>query len=413
MNFKDRFLQISEFLAPYKSMWVNEIIELYPDGLEAYPREWIELLDTLDDDQLYRLDCLSDYGLIENSELGQWMKRMNELCQVQLKEIPETENLPDWAFNKVKGKKRHEILILAEVLKEIQNDKAFSHLVDIGGGVGHLARVMAHYKGIECISLDINQEFQELGKKRLEKYPKPPQGRDVKFITHDFTHELEGEMTKKIFTKDSFSLGLHTCGPLAIKHIDCALKNQTRGLLNFGCCYNRLDPESDINISDFAKAHGQEGFNTFTFTLASRGHSSMTKEDFIHKRRVKDYRYALHIYFHDILGIKELIPVGDSHHREYWKDFGEYALSKIEKIGMETQWKKEDFDKFFAQDSLQKSLNQLFKANIIRWQLGRTLELYILLDRILYIEQSGKKAQLLQFFSSDLSPRNIGVLYTE
>jgi len=413
MNYKDRFLNISKFLAPHRPMWENEIIELYPSGLDIFNRDWIAQLSKLSVEELWKVDCLSDASVLEGTAMGRWMHEMQDLCLLERKEVNQLQNLPDWAFNKVKGKKRHEILILAEVFKEIQNNKKFSHLVDIGGGVGHLARIMAHYNGIECISLDINEEFQTLGKKRLEKYPKPEFAKDVRFITHDFTRELEGEMTKKIFTEQSFSLGLHTCGPLALRHIECALQNKTRGLLNFGCCYNRLDPNTDINISETSKSSGLQGMNTYTFTLASRGHGSMGLEDFVHKRRVKDYRYALHIYFYDILGIKDLVPVGDSHHREYWVDFGEYAIGKLKKLGHEIKWSKEEFDQFFNQESIQRVLNDLFMVNIIRWQLGRTLELYILLDRALYIEEQGKEVKLIQFFDENLSPRNIGVLYTD
>jgi hypothetical protein len=52
-------------------------------------------------------------------------------------------------------------------------------------------------------------------------------------------------------------------------------------------------------------------------------------------------------------------------------------------------------------------------ANIIRWQLGRVLELYLLLDRAIYIEERGMSVELKQFFDENLSPRNIGLLCTE
>lgn len=413
MDYRQRFLQISEFLETHRRLWEGEVIFHYPNILDFYPIDWIEMLESLDEKTLWQVDCLSNFSLISETDMGKWMSEIADLSKVSPIDPPETQNLPDWAFNKVKGKKRHEILILSEVFKELQQTKPFSHLVDIGGGVGHLARVMAHYKSIECISLDINEEFQTLGQKRLEKYPKPNDAKDVRFITHDFTNELEKDLTKAIFTKESFSLGLHTCGPLALRHIDCAINHKTRGLLNFGCCYNRLNPETDNNISTFAKENGVLGMDTYTFTLASRGHASMTLEDFKHKRRVKEYRYALHLYFYKEMGIEEMLPVGDSHHREYWGDFSDYAIKKIDKLGMQTSWNKEDFENFYHSKEIQRDLSHLFMANIIRWQIGRVLELYILLDRANYIEEKGLKVELKQFFDENQSPRNIGLLCTE
>ena len=51
----------------------------------------------------------------------------------------------------------------------------------------------------------------------------------------------------------------------------------------------------------------------------------------------------------------------------------------------------------------------MFLCNIIRWQLGRALEVYLLLDRCLYLEEKGYQVSCLQFFDEEISPRNIGI----
>jgi hypothetical protein len=52
----------------------------------------------------------------------------------------------------------------------------------------------------------------------------------------------------------------------------------------------------------------------------------------------------------------------------------------------------------------------MFLCNIIRWQLGRLLEIYLLLDRCLFLEENGYKVKVEQYFEEALSPRNIGIL---
>jgi hypothetical protein len=52
----------------------------------------------------------------------------------------------------------------------------------------------------------------------------------------------------------------------------------------------------------------------------------------------------------------------------------------------------------------------MWLCNIIRWQLGRALEVYLLLDRCLYLEEQGFRVQIEQYFQETLSPRNIGIL---
>jgi hypothetical protein len=49
-------------------------------------------------------------------------------------------------------------------------------------------------------------------------------------------------------------------------------------------------------------------------------------------------------------------------------------------------------------------------CNLIRWQLGRALEIYILLDRALFLEEHQYQVSVKTYFKESLSPRNIGIL---
>ncbi|WP_034732825.1 methyltransferase [Bacteriovorax sp. Seq25_V] len=411
MNYTKRFDQIVAKIKEHQEMWNGEIITLYPDRLDIFNQEWVKELSLLTDEQLWQVDCFQNTEFLNEGSFKTWLNELNELCELPKYEYGELEKLPDFAFNKVKGKKRHEILVLAKLLKQVQAENDFSHLVDIGGGVGHLSRVMAHYKSIECISLDINKDFQTIGEKRLHKYTKPEDHKNVTFITHDFTYDLKEEQTRDIFTDKSFSLGLHTCGPLALKHIDVATVNKTLGFINFGCCYNKLNPQTDCNISQYSKNHGLT-LTDYAFTLACRGHSSMDYNAFKLKRRVKDFRYAIHIFFYKYFGIKEVVAVGDSEPREYWGKFSDYLIGKCEKLGMKNEYSAQFIDDFFEDAKMQEYLKELFLCNVIRWQYGRSLELYLLIDRCLYLQERGFSPLLLEFFDPSLSPRNIGILLT-
>ena len=52
----------------------------------------------------------------------------------------------------------------------------------------------------------------------------------------------------------------------------------------------------------------------------------------------------------------------------------------------------------------------MFLANIIRWQFGKAVEHALLTDRCLYLEENGFDVEMAEYFDSDLSPRNIGIL---
>ena len=65
----------------------------------------------------------------------------------------------------------------------------------------------------------------------------------------------------------------------------------------------------------------------------------------------------------------------------------------------------------FHQDvEIQKQIRKMFLANIIRWQFGKAIEHYILTDRCLYLEEKGFEVEMAEYFDSEKSPRNIGIL---
>lgn len=419
MNYQQQFTSIINILRPYSEIWQREVIDQYRAGKldSIYPKELISPLREISAKDLYQVDCKRVYSSLTDSKLKDLLQDLRSLEKIESIDeemIAGIEELPSWAFHKVKGKKQYEILTIANFLTNLQrtNKLSFKHVVDIGGGVGHLSRTLAYYFGMKTISLDINAEFQEIGKKRLEKFPKPEGHKNVEFINHDFSVDLDNKKNEEIFCKDSFSLGLHTCGPLAIKHMKVAAKHQSSGILNFGCCYNKLTPSEDINLSNFAKENSPLEFGRDSCTLATRGHQSMTYEEFEHKRKVKYYRYCLQFYIDDIYGKGiEVRPIGDAHKRLYLGDFATYAKSKCEENGIPIKFSNEEFESYL--NSHLEILETLFLCDIIRWQFGRALELYILIDRVLMLEEMDKKAELMCFFNEEESPRNMGIWYHE
>lgn len=410
MNYSQQFDQIVNFIKSDFDIWYNEILDLIPQRLEVFKKPWVMDLKTLSLEQLWQVDCFQKTELLPEGEFKEWLDQLTQLSKLPKFEYGQLDELTPWAFLKIKFKKKHEIQIIAQLIKKIKQDHNFSHLVDIGGGIGNLSRVLAHHYNTECISLDINEEFQKIGRTKLAKsIPPKTDFKNVTFINHDFTNPLDEDVTKKIFTPQSFSLGLHTCGPLAVKHIQVATDNHTKGFLNFGCCYYKLDTTSEINLSKHASKHGLK-LSQYSCTLAARGHSSMDFDGFKLKKRVKDFRYAIHLLMTREMGLPQIISVGEGDAKEYWGKFSDYVLPRFERLKINHSFSAEYLDQYFNAPKLQEYLHELYLCNVIRWQFGRALELYILLDRCMYLEEKGYSPLLHEYFDPLLSPRNIGLL---
>lgn len=411
MDIKSQALSLRDFLLRYRPLWEDEIMNQYPEGISLYPREWIDLLDSLSQEDLFAIDCKSILPQVAGSDFGAFMQEAHELSVLPV--IPESPLPPmeDWAYNGMKKKKRHEIERIVPRLKNKR--ESFSYVVDIGGGVGHLSRVLSLYHSIPSISLDRDAYFQSIGQERLKKFRHPEGAASIRFVNVTFGTKEEEDIARDVFKPESFSLGLHTCGSLANHLIKNTVAYKASGLLSFGCCYHRMDPEKDFPLSAFYRDHSFFGLNLYALSLATRSHAQRDRIVYNTKERVKYYRYALHLFLMKHFNNKYFRDVGECPIKTYWAPFAGYIRTKLAELGLAHNFSDHDFENFYQDESVQRELRVMWLCNLIRWQLGRALEVYLLLDRVFYLEENGYDVLIEQYFEESLSPRNIGLFATK
>jgi hypothetical protein len=406
---KERFDQIRDFLEPLEPIWSREVLADYPNTLQDYPSEWLDALESLDEQQLWDFDSHRDYTALLDSSLWSTIARAKELVVLEKRQLHPVD-LPNWASWKVSGKKQHEICQIVPFIHGKKSHYEISHGVDLGGGVGHLSRIMAHYEKIPFTSLDTNEQFQALGKERLKKYPLPEGAAPVNFVHHTLGSEQDKTFLQPLLAPGTFSVGLHTCGPLSLDHFRNFKSSESKAMLNFGCCYLKMNPAEHTNLSDHSKSNPLQ-LNKYALTLATRGHTEISWNDFQFKLRVKRFRYTLHFILQEHYGLHDFISVGESTTTVYKGSFADYAQLKLQGLSLESKLSKEQLQSYYDDQQVEKKFKRALLANLIRWQLGRALEVYLLLDRGIYMAEQGFKVTLEEFFDEKLSPRNIGLYF--
>lgn len=410
MNHRERFQEILDFLKPYQRIWQNEIMLMYPNPLEGYPMEWIEDLRRFQDkNDVIRLEKKDVFDYIQSPSLIEFYKRIEELCI--LPQVPAYTPMPEdsftWLF--MIPKKQHEIKRLAPHLNHLYHTHKVDQLVDIGGGIGLLAQTLNNQYRLKVTSLDMNPVLQKTGSDRHENNAKDPEN---KVQYKNIKVEDKGEFVE-VIQQNVMPVGLHTCGRLALDIIRVSSSKKVPALVNFGCCYHTLDKDTDLqNISKFAQGLDHLHMNKFALTLSCRAHRKMDEKDYDLKLKVKLYRYAIHILLHDHYEIKKLVTLGNSSPKLYDESFGFYALEQFKRINLEPRHTEEELNAFFAHPELKVLIDRMLAAGLIRNALGRAMELYLQLDRAIYLEEQGYKVEVQEFFEEELSPRNIGITAT-
>lgn len=397
-----QYSELLAFLRLHQACWQHEVLQDYSNSLAPYPKAWLLALDHMSDHELWLMDAKLDFDHIPNQELKDCLNELERLTQVkavQLRDIGCAHD-PARAFYGVRGKKRHEIEAIAPILQEL----AKSRLVDIGGGQGHLARIMAKHFNVPTLSVDRDASLQELGRKNLARLPHRPYPFDARVEFETF--ELGSDQAPaNAFAPDDFVLGLHTCGDLAWHLMQQSLKNDCAGLLSFGCCYSKMELDADGYALNGPK---DLKLSIHSLTLATRGHKNDSKNAFDFKVLVKRFRYTLHLFHWHKRDVKTFIPMGETVPRVYYGEFSEYALPRLAAHGIEAS--AQELNAFFQEEWVQKECRELLYANLIRWQFGRALELVILLDRAQKLSDAGMEVDLATYFNERISPRNIGIL---
>ncbi|HXH76748.1 MAG TPA: methyltransferase [Bacteriovoracaceae bacterium] len=408
MNFRKRFIEITDFLKPYQTIWQNEILLLYPTPLLHYPASWLEDLSRFSSkEDVLRLERKEVEGLIEDPGLKAFYERMKELIDIPVAGLYPGLPADHLTFLYMIPKKQHEIRQLAPILNQIYQKSGVDEVIDIGGGIGLLAQTLVNYYGMKVCSLDLDPVLQDTGLKRHMKNAKNPENmvnyKQVKV-------ELSEAKFVQLLSGNKMTVGLHTCGPLAVSQLSASAGHAVKRMVNFGCCYHKLEdfPEAQ-NISKFARENSPLTMSRYALTLSARAHRKLDEKEFDLKLKVKVYRYAIHFLLHDHYKMEGFLPLGNSKPELYDESFGTYVLEQLSRINVKPLHTKEELDYFFINPERQLLISKMLAGGIVRDAMGRLLELYILLDRVIFMEEHGYKVELLQCFDEVISPRNLGI----
>ena len=121
----------------------------------------------------------------------------------------------------------------------------------------------------------------------------------------------------------------------------------------------------------------------------------------------------MHFLMHDEYQLPEMVTLGNTHPKLYAQDFGVYALDQLQRISVTPKHTVEEFNHYFQDSERQQLIWNMLAAGLIRNAFGRLLEIYLLLDRAIYLEEHGYRCEVMEFFDEEKSPRNIGLTATK
>lgn len=400
MRLSQLLQDIYDLLLPFEQLWQTEPLEQYPihaTDLNEYLRE----LNDLDLNQLVQLEDAWEVPSKRAPRISKVLesakKIKNAIPQHPLDE-QSLHNNDNHLYRKMPFKKVHEIKTLIPIIKEVHQAQ---HIFDFGGGVGHLAQSLAMFCDKKITTFDRDKTLLESGKERIEKY--------FPELTDKVHFEYADIQDIQLKTKprgDEMLIGLHSCGPLSVKLIEYAL-NHRLSLCSYGCCYHKM--KNEFNLSSKAKELNLN-FSNHALMLAARSNTHLTMDDYQVRRHLKQLRYSLHLYLYHCLNKRDFIGFKKDKVNTQGKNFHTYAFEQLEKINIEfslTQKQANDFVK-----EHESTVEDMIRLGNFRAVFGQLIELYLIVDRGLFLVEQGYFVEISRTFDRKLSPRHLQLLAT-
>lgn len=268
--------------------------------------------------------------------------------------------------------------------------------LDWCAGKGHLGRLLAR-DGKPLLSLEFDNALVEDGQRLSDRLQLQARHMQQDVLASDAGEHLQAGHT---------AVALHACGDLHVRLLRLASSRGCRQLAVAPCCYNRIDGEHYQPLS-----HAAQGSTLLLSRDDLRLPLAETVTAGARVRRQRDGSMARRLAFdllqREVRGSDSYLPVPSVPPTWLDKPFAEYCRGLAALRGLDlpagTDWEGLEARGW-------RRLAEVRNLELVRGLFRRPMELWLLLDRALFLDEQGYRATLGAFCATRLTPRNLLLL---
>lgn len=385
-----RFAALHEFLAAHEALWKpRPFTRLRLPWETDYPElaHWLRQR-SLDDAEQAALAPFETLGPSPLPELAAQAAALGEPGKLPSVELPAP---PSRLERDVPGRKWEQIEAFAQALAFTS---PVTHWVDWCAGKAHLGRRLLR-PGQKMTCLEHDPALVAAGHVLSEHHRLPA------------THQRCDVMADGVvLVPGDTPVALHACGDLHVKLLRLASEHGCTQLAIAPCCYNRTQANSYVALSTAAQARPLALDRDDLGLPASEAVTAGARE-----RRQRDLSMARRLGFdllqRQVRGVCEYLPTPSLPVSWLGKSFADYCQHLAALKGVELE-PGEDWAYWEQQG--QRRLAEVRNLERVRNLFRRPLELWLVLDRALFLREQGYKVRIGTFCERTLTPRNLLVL---
>ena len=400
-NYARRFEQLTHLLSEHKALWQ---FATFNQAELPWREDYPELCNWLDSQSV-------TYLLSEDSQarIGQFLpfvsqiEALTQLDDFTLDCLTPSENKDSAEFSSVPvhfshgigGRKWQQISAFFAALGPAQQAENY---LEWCAGMGHLGRLVALKTASSVLSLEWQQALCDKGSTLAQKAN----------VQQDFVcDDALGAQSATHLTGKNCAMALHACGDLHTALLRAAGEVKTPHVVISPCCYHLTRDAHYLGLSQFCQAnliqHGLE-IDKDDLKLAVKQVATAGAREQDLRELELTYRLGFDTWLRETLNADNYIPlpsVKKSQLNQGFEAFCHWAAEQKNQLFSATD---EQVTQYLAIGKQRRAL--LARLEAVRSCFRRAMELWLVLDRALFMQEQGYQVEVGIFCSAQLTPRN-------
>ena len=331
----------------------------------------------------------------DNMALTQWFEpHLPELCAqlsaIKINKSPPTNPLLSSRYSQaIPGRKWQQISAFSHAIPTLNHP-----IVEWCSGKAHLGRTLARHHQQTVYSLELDAMLCEAGQSLADH-----QGVAVELIKHDVLKPLPTQAQGI----ERAHIGLHACGELHITLLKTASQLRCPQIAISPCCYHKTPHNNYSPLSLQAK---RAGLTLSKADMHLAQEETVTAGERVQKLRRKEqlWRLAFDLLQRQQLGSNSYQAIPSTPKKIFSEDFSNFCYWAAQTFGLKLN-NNIDYERYLALGENRRQF--VLKMDLVRQLFRRPLELWLALDRVLYLEEQGYQVNLSEFCERKTTPRNL------
>ncbi|ASW80723.1 methyltransferase [Vibrio anguillarum] len=387
------FKHIDAFLIENQRFWRFE--PFHHSGLDSSPwkhsdhrlDQWLQTLS------LDSIDSLksSPQALIE--QLHPYIEGLKEAdIMIRLQDAPRNtqQALSPYLEQGIPGRKLEQIRLMSESLLSRHSGTAW---LEWCAGKGFLGRIIAAQSKQKVTSFEYQSQLCHAGQACADEHDLPMQ-----FIQGDaFEPQAFG-----VFNTNQHAVALHACGDLHVRLLEYSVAHRLPAITFSPCCYHLIKADSYQPMSSYGR--------TSSLALSKEElriplQETVTGGERVRRHRLQEmtFRLGFDLLLRSELGHHQYCPIPSLKKSQLAEGFLAFCYWAAAQKGIalpEVDWpayERKGEQRFW----------QMERIGLVQQAFRRMIELWLVLDKALYLQEQGYEVQIEQFCARKVTPRNI------